>query len=1146
MTVSKTGGAKVSLTSDQGALSVPGTVTVPGGKTTVTFTAAAGTLSTDATANVTASLNGTQKSFAIGLTAPLVTVTGLSCTPASLDPGAAAACTITVSKTGGATVTLASQSAAVIVPGSVTVPPGATAATFTAAAGTPTSDITATLTASLNGTSQSAVLTVVVPAALASLSCNATTLSFGVSTSCTVALTKPVGNGGVLISLVANSPALTFPATVSVPAGASAATFSVNTGSVTADGPAAITASFSGISTTAQLNLVTAPGQVQLVACDATMLASDSMVNCNVFLAEPAPPAGAVVSLASDDPLLSVLPFVTVPAGASAAGFQVMVKPVAADQSATVTATYSGTSRAITFTLMGAAGLDSVYCAVNRLTPGATITCTVNLIRPVMGSDVAVLITASAGLTVPPSVTVPAGASGANFSATVNPGSVNQTETISATLSGITRTFLMAAEATGLSSLQCAPGSLAAGETATCTFALNKRPRQATVLEMSSNSPDLAVPAAITVVPGSMTGTFQVTAGTPAADSAAIVTAGIGGSFKTAAITLLGPPVISSLTCEETSLAPGAATVCTVMMSRAGGELTVKLETAGSTAFSVPATVTVPAGSVMAGFAVRAGKTAPDSVQLTASLGQSAISVALSAGGAGTITSLSCDPPNLVGGGTLSCTVELTEAAPVNGTVVELQADSSRMVVPQQVVVPEGGRSAQFSAQVLVSDRDEESRLTARVEGVLRTARLLLTGLRPTGLVCAPILVQAGESFTCSVTMNSSQAPEVARLALEGDGAFLKMPRSIMTRPRQSRLSFKVFTDRDTKEGPVAVHARFGEASVIDVVIVKPAPGPVITVPGKQLATFGKALQFSVSAVDVNDLPVTLAAGNLPEGAAFDLETGLFAWTPAESQGGDYEAVFTAVNSAGESSERRVAIYAGSGQPEVTGLVHAATRTDRDVCSPGGVASLTGRWLVVEDRQGSDLTGEATELGGIRVKVNEDYAPVLSASVERVDFLCPQLDPGTPLRISLESETGASEPRDAIMEDVVPGVFTVDGSGEGQGSVFLSGTSLVTTVRNYQVSGQPAQAGDSISVRATGLGSPDNFGAVFVTIGDFILLADSVQAVPNFAGLYEVTVKVPDGAPVDEAVPLAVRVIAPDGRVAVSNTVTVAIEASMP
>jgi len=69
---------------------------------------------------------------------------------------------------------------------------------------------------------------------------------------------------------------------------------------------------------------------------------------------------------------------------------------------------------------------------------------------------------------------------------------------------------------------------------------------------------------------------------------------------------------------------------------------------------------------------------------------------------------------------------------------------------------------------------------------------------------------------------------------------------------------------------------------------------PVINAIGEQTVNEGTELMFTVSASDPNGDNVFLTAENLPEGAVFDANTGLFTWTPGFDKAGNYEAVFKA------------------------------------------------------------------------------------------------------------------------------------------------------------------------------------------------------------------------------------------------------------
>ena len=87
------------------------------------------------------------------------------------------------------------------------------------------SNQTATVTASAGGITRTSTLNLVAPAHLTSLSCAPSTLGSNASTSCTVTLNQ---NAAAItsVSLISNNALVTVPASVSVQAGQSSATFS--------------------------------------------------------------------------------------------------------------------------------------------------------------------------------------------------------------------------------------------------------------------------------------------------------------------------------------------------------------------------------------------------------------------------------------------------------------------------------------------------------------------------------------------------------------------------------------------------------------------------------------------------------------------------------------------------------------------------------------------------------------------------------------------------------------------------------------------------------------------------------------------------------------------------------------------------------
>jgi uncharacterized protein (TIGR03437 family) len=675
------------------------------------------------------------------------------------------------------------------------------------------------------------------------------------------------------------------------------------------------------------------------------------------------------------------------------------------------------------------------------------------------------------------------------------------------------------------------------------------------------------------LTPGSHTivVTATDTASPPVTGSASVtVTAGSAGMTPSAAVAAPAHGAFTSLHCTPASLTSGETSACTVTLSSPAGSggLTVTLASSAA-ALTVPGSVTVAAGASMATFAASAGAVASaQTAVVTASWNTASetASIGLQPASSQSGASIACNPDsNKVGG--LDCGVSLAQAAPASGVTVALQANTSRVQVPAQVSIAAGALSARFAAAVISSDQDAQAQITASVQGALTTATIPITGIRPTSLSCAPQTVQAGGFFTCTVGMNNPNVLQVARLAVSSSSPSLELPSPFMTRPGQAQLSFEVFTTPFAGQQSSAVTVQFGETAVTSTVEVTPATAPILNLPGTQMAAFGKPMSFAISAVDPGGLPLTLSAANLPPGASFDPATGEFLWTPqapsslnqrlgASSPLERREVTFTATNSARKSSTGSVTIEADPGLPVITGLRNAASQQSQAVlpkervtaqptptsCSPGSLASLLGRWLGAGAQPTASPTGSSTELEGAAVIVNGNPAPVVYASATRVDFLCPEALPGGELEISAQVGGTVTNVIHANQQATL-GLFSADGSGQGQAMVTLSGTSLLATPRSYLNDGQPAEPGDTISILATGAGLDAGPALVEVSIGGVSTTADRVQPMPGMAGVYQVDVTVPASVAPGDAVPIAIEIADSSGIAIGSNTVTIAVEA---
>jgi hypothetical protein len=198
-------------------------------------------------------------------TPPPTTLSTLSLAPSTLNAGASSTGVVTSNQTapsGGLVVTLSSSNTTVAtVPQSVTIPAGATSASFAVSTSANAATRTATITGTGGGVTQSAVLTSQGPRP-STLSLNPSTVAGGSSSAGTVTLTQTAPTGGMVVALSStDTTVLTVPASVTVAAGASSASFTVSTTTGSVDRAAHVVATANGVSQNAALTVTagTAP-----------------------------------------------------------------------------------------------------------------------------------------------------------------------------------------------------------------------------------------------------------------------------------------------------------------------------------------------------------------------------------------------------------------------------------------------------------------------------------------------------------------------------------------------------------------------------------------------------------------------------------------------------------------------------------------------------------------------------------------------------------------------------------------------------------------------------------------------------------------------------------------------------------------------
>jgi uncharacterized protein (TIGR03437 family) len=216
--------------------------------------------------------------------------------------------------------------------------------------------------------------------------------------------------------------------------------------------------------------------------------------------------------------------------------------------------------------------------------------------------------------------------------------------------------------------------------------------------------------------------------------------------------------------------------------------------------------------------------------------------------------------------------------------------------------------------------------------------------------------------------------------------------------------------------------------------------------------------------------------------------------------------------------------------PVIQSVVNAAAETVA-ACSPGSAVALSGK------RLGSEADDEVV------VEVDGQAMKVLVHSPTRVVFECPDAPVGADLDVVVRNPKGKSNPVRMRVHDVNPGIFTIDGSNDGFGSIVVGETAYLT-ISGPGLHGVPARPGDVISVFCTGLGRTFGSGERAAVNTPVVLIdglaGDVLSAVAIGNGVYRVDVRVPQSVTTGTRVRLTVEAASVDGHMVSSNAVDIA------
>ncbi|HEY3782447.1 MAG TPA: PQQ-binding-like beta-propeller repeat protein [Fimbriimonadaceae bacterium] len=335
----------------------------------------------------------------------------------------------------GTTVTIAtlqSGSPLVTMPATVSFPPNSSAVNFDINTSPVSATTAVTLSASDGVNPTQTVVLTLTPAPLASLAAAPTAVIGGANSQVTINLNGKAGSSGNTVSLASNNAAVVVPATEQVSSGNSSVSFPVTTQPVATSVVVSISATFNGVTKTANLTVESAAlSSLRLTA--PTMIGGNSM-NVAVYLNGKAPTAGSTVNLSSNNAAVTVASVETVPAGVTAFAFPISSSGVDSSTAVTLTATKGPVTLHQTVTVIPAT-VSSLVVAPKTVLGGQSFKFGMYLTGKIGPSGLMVSLKSSSGnVLIPATYKIAAGAISASFSVSTTAVTTSTPVTLTATV----------------------------------------------------------------------------------------------------------------------------------------------------------------------------------------------------------------------------------------------------------------------------------------------------------------------------------------------------------------------------------------------------------------------------------------------------------------------------------------------------------------------------------------------------------------------------------------------------------------------------------------------------------------------------------------------------------------------------------------
>jgi hypothetical protein len=395
------------------------------------------------------------------------------------------------------------------------------------------------------------------PAVPVSLTLATPTLYSGDSTFIMIQASAAVPAGGTNMAVTSsNQVAFPVPAVVQMPGGFATTSIAVQAGQITAPAPVTVTVTLN--SQTVSIQFTVMPPSIKNFDMPVSVIGGDPP-QTYIMLNGEAPPNGAVISLSSNSPALTVPASVTVSPGFYWALVPVVTNPVSVATPVTLTATGLASTVQNLVTVLPPLPPVSISLSPASVVGGSGVSVAGVVIGTYSPGDDTLQVTVSnpaVATMVPATVTIPLGSTIGGFNISTNPVTVATPVTISVSGGGKTVSAVLTvtpAAQVAVSTLTLAPTSVTGGAGSVGTVTLvSAAPFSGALVTLSSSSSAASVPANVTVASGATSATFAIATSAVAVSTAATITATGGGIARTAALTVNSPSQTATVTVTAT------------------------------------------------------------------------------------------------------------------------------------------------------------------------------------------------------------------------------------------------------------------------------------------------------------------------------------------------------------------------------------------------------------------------------------------------------------------------------------------------------------------------------------------------------------------------------------------------------------------